>query len=261
MSRLKGKVAIVTGGGRGIGAAIVRRFSAEGARVVAAQRDMAEAERTIAGVNANGGDAIAVQADVTVESSVERMVETTLAHFGTVDILCNNAGIGGVQSLLELEPDYFSRVMNTNVLGVLLCTKHVLPTMAKKRAGSVINIASICSFRGLPRSVVYCASKGALLMATRQTALDFAGDGVRVNAIAPGFIGNEMFDAYCDAEPDPMAARDAILATIPLGTLGDEEDVAAAASYLASSDSRWMTGSTLVIDGGSLLLSGTPSHG
>ena len=130
--------------------------------------------------------------------------------------------------------EYYDAVMDTNVRRLMLCMKYRVPPMLEQGRGSVINIASVCSFVGLPDSVVYCASKGAVLMITRQAALDFAPQGVRVNAIAPGFIANPMFDAYCDAQPDPDKALQDVLGVIPMGHLGTDDDVAAAAVYLGS---------------------------
>jgi NAD(P)-dependent dehydrogenase (short-subunit alcohol dehydrogenase family) len=250
--RLEGKIAIVTGGGRGIGGAIARRFAAEGATVAAVQRTIDEAEELAASLRDGGHRAIAIAADVAEEESVQAMVERAVAELGGLDILCNSAGIGGVENLLELRTEYYDAVMDTNVRGLLLCMKHAIPRMLRRQGGSIVNIASICSFVGLPESIAYCASKGAVVMATRQAALDFAAQGVRVNAIAPGFVGNEMFQAYCDAQSDPKAALDEVLEAIPMGRLGREEDVAAAAVYLASDEAAWVTGTTLVIDGGTL---------
>lgn len=250
--RLDGKVAIVTGAGRGIGEAIARRFAREGASVVAAQRTLADGELVASAIEAEGGRAIAVAVDVRDPASVAAMVGAAVATFGQLDLLCNNAGIGGVESLLNLRMEYYDTVMDTNVRGLILCMKYGIPPMLEQGRGSVINIASVTSFVGLPDSVVYCASKGAVLMITRQAALDFASQGVRVNAIAPGFIGNPMFDAYCDAQPDPDTALQEVLGVIPMGRLGTDDDVAAAAVYLGSDEARWVTGSTLVVDGGML---------
>jgi NAD(P)-dependent dehydrogenase (short-subunit alcohol dehydrogenase family) len=250
--RLDGKVAIVTGGGRGIGAAITRKFAEEGAAVAAVQRTLEDCERLAHDLQKEGRHVIALAADVSDEASVQQMVARVVENLGRIDILCNNAGIGGVAGLLELRMAYYEEVMNTNVRGLLLCMKHSIPSMLDHGAGSVINIASICSYVGLPRSIVYCASKGAVVMATRQAALDFAESGVRVNAIAPGFIGNEMFRAYCDSQEDPQGALNAVLAQIPMRRLGEEDDIAAAATFFASDESRWITGSTLVVDGGTL---------
>lgn len=250
--RLEGKVAIITGGARGIGAAITRRFAREGAAVVAAQRTADEVELLAGSLRAEGHRAVGVEADITDETNVRALVETAVAEFDGIDILCNNAGIGGIENLLELRMEYDDAVMDTNVRGPVLCMKHVIPHMLTHGGGSVVNIASICSFVGLPESIVYCASKGAVAMATRQAALDFAERGVRVNAVAPGFIGNDMFEAYCNMQADPAAALAAVLAAVPMRRLGSEDDIASAALYLASDEARWVTGTTLVVDGGTL---------
>jgi len=250
--RLDGKVAIVTGAGRGIGEAIAIRFAREGAKVVAAQRTIADGERVVSAVKAEGGDAIAVSTDVCVPESAEALVKTTLETYGQLDILCNNAGHGGVSSLPELSMEHYDTVMESNVRGVLLCMKYGIRPMLKKGEGSIINIASAAAFIALPRSTVYCASKGAVLALTRQAALDFAPHGIRVNAVAPGYIATPMFYSYCDVQPDPQAALNEVLNATPMGRLGTPDDVAGAALYFASDDSQWATGTSLVVDGGLL---------
>lgn len=250
--KLKDKVAIVTGGGRGIGEAIGRRFAREGAAVVIAQRTLEEAERVAGGIQAEGGSALAVSTDITISGSVGAMVKETLTAYGRLDILCNNAGRGGVEDLVDMTSEHYNEVMEPNVRGVLLCMRYGIPPMLDVGGGSVINIASITSFVGIPRSAIYCASKGAVLALTRQAALDFGPQGIRVNAIAPGYIGNQMFYEYCAAHMDPEAAMEDVLSTIPLGRLGTSEDIAGAALYFASDDASWVTGATLVVDGGIL---------
>jgi NAD(P)-dependent dehydrogenase (short-subunit alcohol dehydrogenase family) len=252
--RLEGKVAIVTGAGRGIGEAIALRFAHEGAKVVAVQRTPEDGERLVSRIKAEGGDGIAVAADVQVPASVEAMVGMTIEAYGRLDILCNNAGHGGVSSLPELSMEHYDAVMETNVRGVLLCMKYGITPMLEKGAGSIINIASVASYIGLPKSAVYCASKGAVLALTRQAALDFAPHGIRVNAVAPGYIATPMFYSYCDVQPDPQAALNEVMSATPMGRLGTPDDVAGAVLYFASDDSRWVTGTSLVVDGGLLCL-------
>jgi NAD(P)-dependent dehydrogenase (short-subunit alcohol dehydrogenase family) len=242
----------VTGGGRGIGEAIARRFAAESATVVIAQRTHEVGERAAAEIVADGGEALSVVTDVTDESSVAAMVNTTVSTYGKVDILCNNAGQGGVEPLIHLTMTHYDAVMNVNVRGMLLCIKHSVPHMMERRDGAIINIASICSYMGLADSASYCASKSAVLGLSRQIALDCAPYGVRVNVIAPGFIETQMFHDYRVKQKNPETALQRILDTIPMGRLGAPDDVASASIFLASDEARWITGAELVVDGGTL---------
>ena len=191
-------------------------------------------------------------AHVEEPASVEEMVQRVIAEYGGIDVLCNNAGKGGVEKLTELTMRHYDEVMDTNVRGMLLCMKYTIPAMIERGGGSIINIASIASFIGLPASASYCASKGAVLNLTRQSALELAADGVRVYAVAPGYIQTEMFDSYVDVQPDSETRRREILKAIPMRRLGTPEDVANAALFFASDESRWVTGAHLVVDGGTL---------
>jgi NAD(P)-dependent dehydrogenase (short-subunit alcohol dehydrogenase family) len=249
---LDGRVAIVTGAGRGIGEAIVHRFAREGASVVAAQRSQEDGEAVVAAVTQSGGDAISIPTDVRDEASVERLVSSTIATFGRLDILVNNAGVGIRRTVTESTMDEWDEVMEPNVRGVFLCMKYGIQPMVEQRSGSVINMASVASFVGFTRDAAYCASKGAVLMLTRQAALDYAPMGIRVNAICPGFIDTPMLRYYCSQQPDPDAAWHEVLAQHPMGRVGTPEDIAGAAFYLAGDDSTWVTGSTITVDGGLL---------
>lgn len=251
-ARLRDKVAVVTGGGRNIGAAISRRLAAEGAAVVVAQRTQDEAVSMVKEIASQGGEAIAVQADVQNESSVAEMIDAALEAFGRVDVLVNNAGTGVVESVTDFDVETFETVMGINVRGVLLCTKYAARAMAEAGSGCIINLSSINGLVGFPNITVYNASKGAVTSITRQTALDLGPKGIRVNAIAPGYIDNDMMRGYCQEQPDPEGALAAAFASIPLGRFGTNEDIAGGAAYLASDDARWITGTTLLIDGGSL---------
>ena len=249
---LDGRVAIVTGAGRGIGESIVHRFAREGASVVAAQRSQEDGEAVVAAVTQSGGDAISIPTDVRDEASVERLVSSTIETFGRLDILVNNAGVGIRRTVTESTMDEWDEVMEPNVRGVFLCMKYGIQPMVEQRSGSVINMASVASFVGFTRDAAYCASKGAVLMLTRQAALDYAPMGIRVNAICPGFIDTPMLRHYCSQQPDPDAAWHEVLAQHPMGRVGTPEDIAGAAFYLAGDDSTWVTGSTITVDGGLL---------
>jgi len=249
---LAGRIAIVTGAGKGIGEAVAYRFAREGATVVAAQRSAEDGDAVVAGVTREGGRALSIPTDVRDETSVEQLVARTIETFGRVDILVNNAGVGIRRTVTESTMDEWDEVMEPNVRGVFLCMKHGIRAMTEQGSGSVINMASVASFVGFPRDAAYCASKGAVLMLTRQAALDYAPMGIRVNAICPGFIDTPMLRYYCDQQPDPDAAWREVLAQHPMGRVGTPEDVAGAAVFLAGDDSTWMTGSALTVDGGLL---------
>ena len=249
---LAGKVAIVTGAGRGIGEAIAQRLARDGAAVVAAQRSTAEGEGVAAAIAAEGGEATAVAADVRDPASVEHLVATALERYGRLDVLCNNAGVGLIRNVVETTDDEYDHIMDANLRGVFLCMRHAIPAIAAAGGGSVVNIASVASFVAFPNDAAYCASKGGVLMLTRQAALDYAPAQVRVNAVCPGFIETPMLDVYCDGQEDPAAARAEVIALHPMGRLGQPEDVAAAVSFLASDGSRWITGAALPVDGGLL---------
>jgi NAD(P)-dependent dehydrogenase (short-subunit alcohol dehydrogenase family) len=252
--RLDGKVAIVTGAGRGIGEAIARRFAAEGATVVLAQRTAADGERVAAAIAAAGGRARPVVADVREESSVADLVAGTLADEGRVDVLCANAGVGFRGSVVDTSTADWDGVMDANARGVWLCLKYGIPPMVAQGGGSVVVVASVASFVAFPVDAAYCASKGAALMLTRQAALDFAKQNVRVNAVCPGFIETPMLHRYCAVQSDPAAAMAEVLALHPMGRLGLPDDVASAALFFASDEARWVTGAHLAVDGGLLTM-------
>ncbi len=253
MDRLAGKVAVVTGAGRGIGRAVAVAFGAEGALVVAANRNRDEGESVVAEIAAAGGEADFIPTDVCRPEDCEQLVAETESRHGRIDVLCNNAGVGVLRSVVDTTFEQYDHIMDTNVRGVFWLCKHAIPAMVERGSGSIINMASVASFVGFENDAAYCASKGALLMLTRQVALDYAAKGVRVNAVCPGFIETEQLIHYCGQQPDPEAALAVCNEAHPMGRVGQPEEVAAVAVFLASDESSFVTGASLVVDGGLLI--------
>jgi NAD(P)-dependent dehydrogenase (short-subunit alcohol dehydrogenase family) len=251
--RLRERVAIVTGAGQGIGRAIALRFAREGARVVVANRTPATGEETVRLIRAAGGEATFIRTDVTLEEGAQEMIQRTVALFGGLDVLCNNAGVGLVRPLTESTLSEWHHVLDTNLTGVFLCSKYAIPVMAERSGGSIINLASVASYVAFPGDAAYCASKGGLLMLTKQMALDYARLKIRVNCICPGFIVTPELDHYLAQQPDPKAARAEVERLHPLGRLGEPDEIAHAAVFLASDESSFVTGSPLIVDGGLLV--------
>lgn len=252
-ARLSGKVAIVTGGARQIGFAIASRFAAEGASVVLAQRSESEGAEAERAIRTAGGEATSVSCDVADEASVAAAVDRAVELYGGLDLLVNNAGTGVAEHITDLDWADYQRVMNINVGGVLLGTKHGARAMkAGGKGGSIINISSIQGVLPLRQSAVYAGSKGAVNLITQQTATDLGPFGIRVNTIAPGYIDNAMMHGYHDFVSEmPGEAIAAAKRSIVLGRLGATEDIAGPALFFASDDSSYVTGTLLLVDGGS----------
>ncbi|MHB1517336.1 MAG: glucose 1-dehydrogenase [Acidimicrobiales bacterium] len=249
MGRLDGKIAVVTGASSGIGRVSAMRFAAEGARVVVADLSMEGATTTSAAITAAGGSAIAVQADVSAEAQVAAMVATAGDTYGGLDILFNNAGIfpdddGGV---LDTPPETWQRVMDVNLKGVWLGCRAAIPVMLDRGGGSIVNVASFVALMGAATAqIAYTASKGGVLAMTRELAVEYARKGIRANSICPGPIETPLL-AELLADP---ARRERRLVHVPLGRFGRPEEIADAALFLASDESSFVTGSSLVVDGG-----------
>lgn len=251
MNRLSGKAAAITGGGNGLGAAIAQRMADEGAAIAVLDRDpnsRAVAERIAAG----GGRALFVQTDVTDEAQVSAAMRATFEAFGRVDVLVNNAGIEGENVPTDrLSLAEWNRVMAVDATAVFLCTKHVIPYLRQAGGGSVINISSIYGIVGGGDIPPYHAAKGAVRCMSKNDALTYASERIRVNSIHPGFIFTALVDRYVhDAGLERSAAKASLDALHPLGGTGTPDDIAWGAVYLASDESRWVTGAELVIDGG-----------
>ena len=244
--RLEGKVALISGGARGMGAAEARTFAAEGASVVIGDILEEEGSRVEAEIAESGGEAVFVTLDVTSEEDWQMAVDTAVERFGKLDILVNNAGIWDRGKVEEQSSESWDRVMNVNSKGVFLGTKAAIPAMREAGGGSIVNISSVAGLVGSAGSTAYNASKGAVRLLTKGTAIQYAAEGIRCNSVHPGPIETQMLaEVYPD---DDM--REERLTAIPLGRLGQMEDVANGVLFLASDEASYMTGSELVIDGG-----------
>ncbi len=247
MSELTGKVAVVTGASKGIGAAIAKDFGAAGAAVVVNYASSKEgAERIVAEINGKGGKAIAIQGDVSKAKDVQRLFEETKKAFGSLDVLVNNAGVYAFDPLEAVTETEFHRQFNINVLGTILATKEALKYFGPG-GGSVINLSSVVSENPVPNSVVYAATKGAVDTITRGLARELGARKIRVNAIAPGLVETEGVHQLGFMGSD---VEKHLVADTPLGRSGQPEDIARVAVFLASESSRWLTGERIAASGG-----------
>jgi NAD(P)-dependent dehydrogenase (short-subunit alcohol dehydrogenase family) len=248
MNEFQGKVALVTGGTSGIGRAAAIAYSQEGAKVAVAGRRAAEGEETVRLVRAQGGEAIFVPTDVAQESQVKHLIERTLEHFARLDFAFNNAGIEQEPTpFLEQTVDTYDQVMGTNVKGVWLSMKYEIPAMLKTGGGSIVNTSSGLGVIGMPGVEVYVASKHAVIGLTKSAALEFGKQGIRVNAVLPAVIDTDMFQRFAGEKPEFRAQ---ITALHPIGRIGKSEEIADAAIWLSSSKSSFVTGHSLLVDGG-----------
>lgn len=248
--RLQGKTALITGGGEGIGKATALLFSREGAKVGIMGRTKAKLEDT-AGEADTPGEIRAFQGDVSIEEDVKRVVDDFVRNFGKIDILFNNAGILEAGTVVTTSTEVWDRTMNINLKGVFLMSKYVVPVMAENGGGSIINNSSVLGMVGMENCVAYNATKGAVRQVTRSMAIDHAKENIRVNSVCPGYIKTKMDVEFMGNPPDAEEQLDRIAAEmIPLVRRADPEEVGYAVLYLASDESKYVTGSDLVIDGG-----------
>ncbi len=253
---MTGRVAVITGAGSGIGAASARRFAATGARVVVSDVNDADGEAVVASITAAGGDAVYCRADVREEKDVERLMATAVERFGALHVLFNNAGIGTYAPVPELAPEIWQQVLAVNVTGVFLASRAAIPHLRRAGGGAIVNTASISGLFGDYGLAAYNASKGAVVTLTKCMAIDHARDNIRVNALCPGPIDTPLLRQVLDAMPGIAAAYDAC---VPMGRIGTPEEVADVALFLASDAARFVTGTTLVVDGGLTAHTGQPS--
>jgi NAD(P)-dependent dehydrogenase (short-subunit alcohol dehydrogenase family) len=248
--RFSGKVALVTGGGSGIGRATALRFASEGARVGVADRSLQKAEAVVAEIAAAGGKAIALACDVSLASDCESAVAAVEKTLGPLDILINNAGVGTTGTVLTTSEADFDRLMTVNVKGTYLMSRAALALMVPRKRGVIVNAGSIAGLRAVADRAAYVTTKSAVVGLTRAMALDHVKDGIRVNAVCPGTTLTPWIDERLAEAEDPKAAMAALVSRQPMGRLGTAEEMAAAYLFLASDDSSFTTGTTLVVDGG-----------
>ena len=246
LQHLKDQVAVVTGASRGIGQAAALELAQQGAKVIVNYARSSEAaEATVQEIKAAGGEAIAIQADVSQTEQVDNLIKTTLEQFGRIDVLVNNAGITKDTLLLRMKPEQWQAVIDLNLTGVFLCTKAVSKTMLKQRSGRIINIASVAGQMGNPGQANYSAAKAGVIGFTKTVAKELANRGVTVNAVAPGFIATDMTEDL---------KSDKIIEFIPLGRYGKPEEVAGTIRFLAADPAAaYITGQVFNVDGGMVM--------
>ena len=248
MNEFQDKVAIVTGATSGIGRAAAIAYAREGAKVVVAGRRATEGEETVRLLQAQGGEGIFVKTDVSKAVQVKELVERTLQKFGRLDIAFNNAGIEQVPlPFLEQDEETFDQVVDINAKGVWLCMKYEIPAMLKTGGGSIVNTASVFGVIGIPGNEIYIASKHAVIGLTKSAAVEFGKQGIRVNAILPGVVDTDMYQRFAGEKPEFRAQMTAMH---PIGRIGKPDDIADAAIWLSSSKSSFVTGHSLMVDGG-----------
>lgn len=244
--RLENKVAIVTGGGKGIGAAICEAYSHEGAKVIIADLDLTGAEDVARSIRQSGGSASAVRVDISDEKSASDMAGFALREYGRIDVLVNNAGARIIKGLMQHTLDDWDQMIRINLTGPFLCAQAVIPNMIESGSGNIINLGSIASFMGRPNRCAYVAAKSGVLGLTRAMAADLSGKNIRVNTIAPGMIASPFNQSFAEAsDTGPAWAEENLI-----GRWGQPKDIAGAAVYLASDDSSFVTGAEIKIEGG-----------
>jgi len=245
---LSGKIAVITGAGRGIGRAIALQFTQNGAKVVVNYRNsIAQVEELLDEIKNAGGEAIAVQADISKEAQVKGLIESAVKHFGRLDILVNNAGITKDNLLMRMSEEDFNSVLDINLKGTFLCMKYASSVMLKQRSGKIINISSVVGITGNAGQANYAASKAGVIGLTKAVARELASRGITVNAVAPGFIETDMTVHL------PDKVKEASIVGIPLKRFGTAKEIAGTVSFLASDSANYITGQVIQVDGGMVM--------
>jgi NAD(P)-dependent dehydrogenase (short-subunit alcohol dehydrogenase family) len=249
--KLRGQVAVVTGAGSGIGRATARALAAEGARVAVVDVDGASAEATARQIGEAGAEAVAFTVDVTDPGQVRGMVEAVARRWGTIDVLVNSAGLDhGIVPIEDLADEVWDRVMAVNAKGPFLCAKYVLPVMLRAGGGAIVNVASDLGYIAVPGLGAYCSSKGALLQLTRVLAAEYGTRKIRVNAVCPTMVDTPMARRTLATHADPEGWLREIERGIPIGRIGQPDEIARVVVFLASADASYVTGAAVAVDGG-----------
>jgi len=248
--RLMGKVALITGGGTGIGRGMALAFAREGAKVALAARRVEKLQEVVREIADAGGEGMAIACDVSSAGDAARAVRETVEKFGALHVLVNNAGGVHVSTIEGIPEEEWDRMMAVNLKGPFLMSRAALPEFRKVGGGSIVNVGSILGLVAMKGRAAYCASKGGVTMLTKAVAIDHAHENVRVNCICPSIVETELIKGLFDANDEGKKLRDARVASIPLGRMGRPADVAELAVYLASEESSWLTGVAIPLDGG-----------
>jgi NAD(P)-dependent dehydrogenase (short-subunit alcohol dehydrogenase family) len=248
---VQSKVIIVTGGGRGIGAATAKLMGSQGAKVVVADVNEVGGTSVVDSIVSLGGSAVYAHVDVTEEDQIEALVALAVGEYGRLDGIVNNAATIAVAAIEDLSVDEWDRVMKVNGRGVFLGCKHAIVQFKKQGGGgAIVNIGSISGVVGLAQQPAYCASKGAVIQLSRQIAMEYASDNIRCNTVGPGSVDGEFFQMYLDGQGDATAALQAVLDAHPMGRVAQPQEIAEAVTFLISDNASFITGSNLQVDGG-----------
>jgi len=250
VTRLSGKVALITGGGTGIGRAIALAFAREGAGVAVAGRRVEKLREVTEEIEKQGGAGLALECDVAQAEDVQRAVRETAKRFGRLNVLVNNAGVVHVSTVEGIDEEEWDRLMMVNLKGPFLTSRAVLPEFRKCGGGAIVNIGSVLGLVAMRDRAAYAASKGGVTMLTKAMAVDHAHENIRVNCICPSLVETELLKGVFSGSPGGEELKKARVATIPLGRVGKPEDVAELAVFLASEESSWLTGAAIPLDGG-----------
>jgi len=248
--KLKDRVAIVTGASKGIGKGIATIFSREGASVVLTDWDEEAGKKTAEEIRRSGGDAFFLRCDVSDEEQVKAMILATIAKYGRINVLVNNAGVGVYKTVLDATSEEWDRCLAVNLKGVFLCSKYAIPHIKAAGGGAIVNIASVHSYQNVGGTAPYAASKAGVVALTRVMAIDYGRDKIRVNAICPGWIDTPLIRNIFDGAADPEKAKREVERRQILGRLGTPEEVGEAAAFLASDEASYITGASLMVDNG-----------